>query len=109
MKPGSFTQIYIQLIFAVKFRECLLHINHRNQLFGYISGIVKNLNHKPIIVNGFSDHAHIFFGLNPSISISDTVSEIKNLRLFGSTKTNGFKVHSDGRMVIALYHIANLR
>lgn len=90
MKPGTYTQIYIQLIIAVKFRECLLHENHRNQLFRYISGIVKNLKHKSIIVNGFSDHVHIFLGYNPSISISDTVADIKKSSSFWINENKWF-------------------
>lgn len=77
MKPGSFTQLYTQLVFAVKYRECLFHKTHRTQIFSYVSGIVTNLKHKSIIINGFSDHIHIFYGQHPSISVSDTVTEIK--------------------------------
>jgi putative transposase len=77
MKPGTFTQVHIQLVFAVKYRECLLNQIQRNQVFSYISGIITNLGHKSIIVNGYSDHVHMFLGLNPSISISDTVSVVK--------------------------------
>jgi putative transposase len=77
MKPGSFTQIYIQLVFCPKHRECLLTANIRPRIFEYLSGISTNLGHKSIIVNGTVDHVHIFLGLNPKISISDTVKEIK--------------------------------
>jgi len=77
MKPGTFTQIHVQLVFAVKHRECLLSQSHRKDVFSYISGIIRNLGHKSIIVNGYLDHVHIFLGLNPSISVSDTVSSIK--------------------------------
>ncbi len=77
MKPGTFTQLHEQLIFAIRFRECLLNHFRRVELFSYISGIVKNLRHKSLIVNGYSDHVHIFYGRNPSVSTSDTVAVIK--------------------------------
>jgi len=77
MKPGKFTQLYVQLVFAVKNRDAVLHKGIRARVFEYISGIITNLNHKSIIVNGVSDHLHILIGLNPSISISDTVYHIK--------------------------------
>jgi putative transposase len=77
MKPGTFTQIYVQLVFAVKNREAVLTKNIRTHVFGYMSGILTNLKHKPIIVNGTSNHVHIFLGLNPAISISKTVHDIK--------------------------------
>ncbi len=77
MKPGVFTQIYIQLIFAVKNREALLINEYRKEVFSYMSGIASNIKHKSIIINGMPDHIHIFIGLNPSVSISDTVYELK--------------------------------
>ena len=77
MKPGVFTQIYIQLVFAVKNREALLINEYQKEVFSYMSRIVSNLKHKSIIINGMPDHIHIFIGLNPSVSISDTVYELK--------------------------------
>ena len=77
MKPGVFTQLYIQLVFAVKYRDRLLKDNIRTEVFSYMSGIATNLKHKSIIINGVSDHVHVFLGLNPSISISDTIWELK--------------------------------
>ena len=83
MKPGTFTQMYVQLVFAVKNREALLTKSIQEQVFLYIGGINKNLKHKSILVNGISDHIHILFGLNPNVSISDTVYHIKrNSSLF---------------------------
>ncbi|RLD38797.1 MAG: IS200/IS605 family transposase, partial [Bacteroidetes bacterium] len=77
MKPGVFTQLHIQLVFAVKHRDRLLNNNIRKEVFSYMSGIVTNLKHKSIIINGVSDHVHVFLGLNPSVSISDTIWELK--------------------------------
>ena len=82
MKPGTFTQLHVQLVFAVKHRECLFRSAQRKEVFSYISGIVTKLGHKSIIVNGYSDHVHIFFGLYPAVSISDTVSAIKKSSAF---------------------------
>jgi len=77
MKPGTFTQMYVQLVFAVKNRDTALTTIIRPRVFEYMSGIVTNLRHKSIIINGVSNHVHILLGLNPSISVSDTVFEIK--------------------------------
>ena len=77
MKPGTFTQIYIQLVFAVQNREAVLNRNIRPRVFEYMSGIITTMKHKSIIVNGTSTHVHILLGLNPSISVSDTVHDIK--------------------------------
>ena len=77
MKPGTFTQFYIQLVFAVKNREAPLHNKIRSRVFEYMSGIISEMKHKSIIVNGISNHVHILIGLNPSKSVSDTVHDIK--------------------------------
>ena len=83
MKPGVYTQMYVQLVFAVKNREAVLHKNIQPRIFEYISGILTEMKHKSIIVNGQPNHVHIFFGLNPSVSVSDTVHGIKrNSSLF---------------------------
>ena len=87
MKPGVFTQLYVQLVFSVQYRECFLKERYRGEIFKYISGIITNQKHKSIIVNGVDDHVHILVGLNPNISISDLVHDIKrNSSLFINRK-----------------------
>ena len=58
--------MYVQLVFAVKNRDAVLREEFRNRVFEYMSGIITNLKHKSIIINGTSNHVHILFGLNPS-------------------------------------------
>jgi len=58
--PGTFSQIYIQLIFAVKGRQNLISNSWKTQLHKYIAGIIKGKNQKSIIVNGMPDHIHAF-------------------------------------------------
>ena len=75
---GTFSQIYLQIIFAVKSRQNLLHESWRQEIFKYMAGIIKEKKQKPIIVNGISDHVHLFVGLKPSMCISDLVRDIKS-------------------------------
>jgi putative transposase len=76
--PGTFSQLYIQIVFAVKGRKNLIDKKWKDELYKYISGIITNKGQKAIIVNGVSDHIHIFVGLKPSMAISDLVRDIKN-------------------------------
>ncbi len=76
--PSTFSQIYIQYIFSVKGRENLLQKPWRDEVFKYISGIITGKNQKTIIVNGVTDHVHVFVGLQPAMRISDLVRDIKN-------------------------------
>ncbi len=75
---GTFTQFYIHIVIAVKGRQNLLKKAWRQEVFRYISGIIKGKGHKPIIVNGVGDHVHIFIGIKPVMAISDLVRDIKN-------------------------------
>ena len=76
--PGTFSQIYIQLVFAVKGRENLIANNWKMELNKYIAGIIKGKDQKPIIVNGMPDHIHAFIGIRPAMAISDLIRDIKN-------------------------------
>jgi REP element-mobilizing transposase RayT len=75
---GTFSQIYIQIVFAVKGRQNLISSDWKEELHKYIAGIIKGKDQKPIIVNGMPDHIHAFVGLKPSMSISDLARDIKN-------------------------------
>lgn len=76
--PGTFSQLYIQVVFAVKGRENLITKTWKDELHKYIAGIIRGKEQKPIIVNGMPDHIHAFIGLKPSMAISDLVRDIKN-------------------------------
>ncbi|MFM9839279.1 MAG: IS200/IS605 family transposase [Cyclobacteriaceae bacterium] len=73
----TYTQLYIQLVFAVKGRHSFIHNNWEEELYKYITAVVQNDKHKMLAINGMPDHIHIFVGLNPAISISDLVKDIK--------------------------------
>ena len=77
MKPGVFTQLYIQLVFSPKYRDRLLTKEIRAEVFRYMSRILTNRKNKSIIINGMSDHVHVLFGANPNDSISDLVACLK--------------------------------
>jgi len=75
---GTYSQIYIQYVFTVKGRANLLQKPWRTEVFKYMSGIIKAKGQKPIIVNGVTDHVHVFVGLKPSMKISDLIRDVKN-------------------------------
>jgi REP element-mobilizing transposase RayT len=75
--PGTFSQIYIQVVFAVKGRENLIHTAWEQELYKYITGIVTNKEQKLLAINGMPDHIHFLIGMRPSCCLSDLVREIK--------------------------------
>lgn len=76
--PGTFSQLYIQVVFAVKGRENRISKEWQSELNKYLASIIKAKQQKPIIVNGMPDHIHAFVGLRPAMAISDLVRDIKN-------------------------------
>jgi putative transposase len=76
--PGTFCQIYIQIVFAVRYRQQLLLKPWRHQVFRYMAGVIEHKGHKSFIINGVEDHVHLLISLTPSTALSGLVRDIKN-------------------------------
>ena len=74
---NTYTQIYVQIVFAVKGRQNLITENLREKVEKYMCGIVSNKKSKPLAVYCNPDHTHILIGLHPSVSVSDMARDIK--------------------------------
>ena len=75
--PGSYSQIYIHVIFAVKHRASLIMPSWEEELYKYITGIVTHKEQKMLAINGMPDHIHFLIGIKPSCCLSDLVREVK--------------------------------
>lgn len=74
---NTFSQIYIQTVFAVSNRQSLIRSEFKEELYKYITGIVRNQGQKLISINGMPDHVHILIGLRPAMALADLVRAIK--------------------------------
>ncbi|TPV32762.1 IS200/IS605 family transposase [Paucihalobacter ruber] len=74
---NTYHQLYIQAVFAVKYRRAVLKKEWRPQLLAVIGNLINESNCKTIIVNGVEDHVHCFFGLRPVVAISDLMKSVK--------------------------------
>ena len=74
---NTYSQIYIQTVFAVDGRLSLIRADFKEELYKYITGIVRNNKQKLIAINGMSDHVHILIGLKPAMALADLVRDIK--------------------------------
>jgi REP element-mobilizing transposase RayT len=74
---NTYHQIYLQTVFAVKYRHALINKQWRSKLFGVIGNLVNEWNCKTIIVNGVEDHVHCFIRLEPVVSVSDLMKTVK--------------------------------
>jgi REP element-mobilizing transposase RayT len=76
---NTYTQIHIHLVFAVKYRNGLISKAWQDELYQYITGIIRNNKHKLLIINGMPDHIHLLIGLRPDQSLSELVKSIKQM------------------------------
>jgi putative transposase len=74
---NTYHQVYIQAVFAVKYRNAVLEKEWRNEIQGVIGNLINETGCKTIIVNGVEDHIHCFLGLKPTVSISELMKTIK--------------------------------
>ncbi|CAN5380351.1 IS200/IS605 family transposase [soil metagenome] len=74
---NTYHQIYLQTIFAVKYRKAVIEKEWKLKLFGVIGNLINEANCKTIIVNGVEDHVHCFIGLKPVVSVSELMKTVK--------------------------------
>ena len=74
---NTYHQIYIQAVFAVKYRQANIAKEWKSQLMAVIGNLINETGCKTILVNGVEDHVHCFFGLKPSKAISDVMQSTK--------------------------------
>jgi REP element-mobilizing transposase RayT len=74
---NTYHQIYLQTVFAVKYRKAMINNLWKDQLFAVIGNLINKSNAKTIIVNGTEDHVHCFFGLKPAMSVAELMKTVK--------------------------------
>ena len=75
---NTYSQIYIQVVFAVQGRQNLIQADHKEEIQKYISGIIRKQDQKLIAINSMPDHLHALIGMKPSIALSDLVRDVKS-------------------------------
>lgn len=74
---NSYTQLHIQFVFAVKYRQSLIHNLWQERLHEYLTGMFQANQHKMLQINSMPDHIHIFIGMRPHQSISALIQNVK--------------------------------
>ena len=75
---NTYSQIYIQVVFAVEARQHLIGPEFKEAVHQYITGIISERQQKLLAVHCMPDHTHLLIGLKPSMALSDLVRDIKN-------------------------------
>jgi putative transposase len=74
---GTFSQIYLQFVFAVQGRQSLIPQEHKEELHKYITSLVQARNCRMLAVHCMPDHLHLFAGIRPAVYLPDLVKEVK--------------------------------
>ena len=74
---NTYHQLYIQCVFAVKYRNAVIDKSWRPQLMAVMGNLINETGCHHLIVNGVEDHVHCFFKLMPNIEISDVMQSVK--------------------------------
>ncbi len=74
---NTYHQVYIQCVFAVKYRDAVIIKDWQATLLWVIGNLINETGCKTIIVNGTEDHIHCFLGLKPTVSISELMKTVK--------------------------------
>ncbi len=74
---NTYTQMHIHTVFSVQNRDCIIRNSWNEELYKYMTGIIRNQGHKLLAINGMPDHVHILFGMRPTQSISGLMQDIK--------------------------------
>jgi putative transposase len=76
---NTYSQVYLQFIFAVKGRQNLISPAYNDELQKYITGVVQNRKQKMLAINNMPDHIHILVGFGTTMSIGDFMEEVKSI------------------------------
>jgi REP element-mobilizing transposase RayT len=87
----SYVQLLYHIVIRTKASQPVLSLEHSDELYRYIWGIIKNKNSILYRINGVEDHVHILLSLLPTIALSDFVREMKAESSKMLKRTAGFE------------------
>jgi REP element-mobilizing transposase RayT len=96
---ASYRQILYHIIVGTKYHHHTLVKEHKEELFKYIYGIIRNKNCHLYRINGVENHFHMLTDLHPDIALADFMKDIKvatSIWLKSTGKFPDFVGWSDG-------------
>jgi len=76
---NTYSQVYLQFIFAVNGRMNLIPQKHNEELQKYMTGIIQNRKQKLLAINNMPDHLHLLIGFGTTMSMADFMEEVKSI------------------------------
>jgi len=73
----SYSSLYYHLIFATKNRQNYMDEVQLEEMYKYMTGVIKEMQAKLFMINGPSNHVHIALSAPPDVAMSDCARTIK--------------------------------
>ena len=74
---STFTNLLFHIVYSTKYRKPTIEPRWREELYGYVGGIVREHKGTLLCMGGVQDHVHLLAKLSPTIAISDMLRLIK--------------------------------
>ena len=74
---STFTSLSYHVVFSTKYRQALIDDDTKQELYGYIGGIIANKDGQLLEIGGMPDHIHILTSCPPSLALADFIRDIK--------------------------------
>jgi len=75
--PNSYSKLYVQCVFAVKYRQAMIEPRWRSDMMAILGYFINQTGCKALAVNGVADHVHLFFRLRPALAVADVMRIVK--------------------------------
>jgi REP element-mobilizing transposase RayT len=75
---SSYRRLLYHIVFRTKDNRKSIQASNSDELYSYITGIIKNKCSYLYRINGIEDHIHILCDIHPSTAVSDFLREIKS-------------------------------
>ncbi|MDE6137230.1 MAG: IS200/IS605 family transposase [Muribaculaceae bacterium] len=76
---NTYINIYLHIVFAVKYRDACIDGSWRERLYAYISSIFKAKEQFVVKIGGVSDHIHMLISYNAKVPLPDLIRDVKSL------------------------------
>ena len=73
----SYSKLYFHFIFRTKYNLPTIDIMYERELYAYMMGIIQNTSSKLLQIGGMPDHLHLAVELNPQLSVSYFMQQLK--------------------------------
>jgi REP element-mobilizing transposase RayT len=74
----SYTSLVYHIVFGTKYCRPWLRPDLAPGLHAYMAGILKNLDGRPILIGGVTDHVHVLTILSQKRAVDDVVNSLKS-------------------------------